>query len=236
MTAERSERSAIATLGAAILCLCIGCGGIRDEYFPLSPGWAWEYEVERIPAGSPGQLQRIAVRNLGFREIEGRRVTPQRIEVGGGGELEFVVQDIGGVGIYARQSPLDLEPVVLPAPDYWVRLPLVRGASWSGASANVFRRGHDVAFFDTRTTIESLNAEVTVSAGTFTNCLKLRMDGEGTLRTPNGTPDAKLNVEEHRWYCSGVGLVRMVRTERSEPSGIASSGIRSMELVSWSKP
>jgi hypothetical protein len=71
-----------------------------------------------------------------------------------------------------------------------------------------------------------------VPAGHFDRCLRVR--GSASVRIyadpASGWRDMPLTTLE--WYCPGVGLARM---ERSEPAGSAflTGGTRTLELESW---
>ncbi len=80
--------------------------------------------------------------------------------------------------------------------------------------------------------IEAVNEAVDTPAGKFEQCLRVK--GSATVRLyadpTSGWKDLPLTTLE--WYCPGVGLTRL---ERSEPagSGFLVGGTLRMELSAW---
>ncbi|MDE1929122.1 MAG: hypothetical protein KGJ30_13680 [Burkholderiales bacterium] len=80
--------------------------------------------------------------------------------------------------------------------------------------------------------IEAVADHVVTPAGSFSPCLRVR--GTAALRRyadpVTGWNDLPLVTLE--WYCRGVGLVRVERTETAH-TGHVTGGKRTLELIDW---
>ncbi len=110
--------------------------------------------------------------------------------------------------------------------------PLKAGASWDGKiETNLIMNKLTIS---TKTTVETLDAAVTVPAGTFQRCVKTKTVGETALNLGAFIGTAKVNIEEHAWFCTGVGMVKVVRKEGSSHL-MGASGQFSMQLATLKK-
>lgn len=195
------------------LLLLAGCGRGHQNLYPLKEGLTWEYQVSfRSVMGMP-EGQRATLTNQPQGELWGRKVTPQRLDIGQESHFMFVASDETGIYEYARQDAAAVEPEIRSTPEYFLKYPLEAGATWDGTTeTNWLARKVRVS---TRTTVETLDETVTVSAGSFRNCVKTKTFGDSSFNL-GVLGRAKVTVEEHSWFCPGVGLVKAVLKEGSD--------------------
>jgi hypothetical protein len=146
-------------------------------------------------------------------------------------------------GIYRVASKSDLEdlPRQDPEPRFVLKAPIAVGTTWrSSTTAYLLRRRqefppelkHSHPAIPMNYVIEATGEKVKTAAGEFPDCLRVK--GTATLRLfadpVVGWKDMPLTTLE--WYCKGVGLVRV---ERSEPanSTFLTGGTQTLELVAW---
>ena len=86
-------------------------------------------------------------------------------------------------------------------------------------------------------TIEAIGATVKVSAGSYSNCIKIVKQGSKTVDIKNykGFVVGKtvINVHEVSWYALGIGLVKFVRKEVTDSHTLKHGDIV-IELESFS--
>ena len=196
-------------VAASSVLLFVGCGRSDRTLYPLGQGLTWEYQ---IAAGSMLGLegeQRVTVTNLPQRDLSGRRVTPQKVDIGQQSHFSFVVSDQSGIYEYAHQPAGAVEPKILPTPSYYIKYPLKTGATWEGTTeTNLLTKKVSIS---THTTVESMDEAVTVPAGTFEHCVKTKTVGETSQNLGAFMGTARVTVEEYSWFCPGVGMVKAVR-------------------------
>lgn len=217
---------------ASSLLLLINCSGSDHTLYPLKQGMMWEYQIAAgSMLGSAGG-QRATLTNLPQRELSGRKVTPQKIDIGQQSQFSFVVSDQTGVYEYARQAAGAVEPEILLTPSYSLKYPLKAGASWDGTTETSLLMNR--ISMATQTTVESMDEAVTVPAGTFEHCVRTKTLGEANQKLGAFMGTARVTLEEHSWYCPGIGMVKAVRKEGSN-NMMMGSGQFSMELASFKK-
>jgi len=207
---------------AALLSVvsCLGCSGAAESYYPLKEGMTWRYQ---------SSLGTLIVRNLAPRELAGKNVTPQQA----GPDLIFIVDDDTGIYDFAKQSPADSTPQMLSVPYYqYVQKPVALGTNWEDKTQTVlFAKAVSVL---RRCTIDMVDDDVTVPAGTFKNCIRVKCAGS-TLVPIESRGVAEVSVETYSWYAPGVGRVRWTTREKSNNQLIGPGGEFSVELVSFSR-
>lgn len=136
-------------------------------YYPLEAGWKWAYDVER--AGE---------RILAVTSVQERQANGAVLQAGS----ETLHYDIGPAGI-ARSPGAGETDKRASSNDYLIKNPIRPGSSWpiEGGTA----------------TITSLGGSVTVSAGTFDNCLVVEEARSSPARLVRTT------------YAPGVGPVAL---------------------------
>ncbi len=175
------------------------------KYYPLKPGQSWTYTMTTAKGGP----QRIVVTNMPARELKGVTLTPRKWEVGGATKYYLVGADDYGVYRYGEQASEQAEPVIAKPKVYYLKSPLSNGTSWDIRT----RLGSEEVTVNL--TIEAVNEEVKVPAGTYKDCLKVKHAGS----TQKG--DTAITLEAYEWYAPDVGLVKSIVTlnkqEKKQP-------------------
>ena len=213
-----------------------GCSDSSDhEYFPLAPGFNWEYALHSKTMLFESHAKYI-VDNIGPAMRGNARALAQKVQ---GGNIYYYRIEPDGVhrtgirraeGSTLKDSERDL--LVLPS------APKV-GASWSQATVtgvlqtevDPFRRIYNLrATVPMTYTVESVEETVSVPAGRFTRCLKVHGTGNVHVRPDKTLGPLLVHVENTDWYASGIGLVKTVRHESTDSKWLA-DGRYTLELV-----
>lgn len=209
-----------------------GCGGGVPDYFPLDPGQSWDYRISFKIKGEVRE-HRLLLGSLPAKTVEGKVYYPRRRL---DGNVEYHERTDDGV---LRVDPVSgrRERVLPTGP--------APGGAWHGNTHIYFLEvtGVFTPTFEKRVqesipfdyVIESAEDTVTVAAGTFERCLRVKSSGSmfagGTLRDFMGIRFIK--VEQTEWYAPGVGLVKRVRNEFTTPAEWSNEYV--MELVGYNR-
>lgn len=179
-----------------------------------------------------GTVGKLIVGNLPAREIGGRKLLPQNIQLfyeGGDKPSKelgyFLAEDSEGIyGFAPDKNSKDK----FSAKYYIVKYPVKVGSAWT-----------TTAFFSNypklmaTSTVESVSESVTVPAGTFENCVKIKIDAapdESEQRSRIFSSGQTL-VQANIWFAPKVGVVRAVVTSslfarRNAPNSLATYTIQ----------
>lgn len=218
-------------------------GGCSDssnhEYFPLKPGFNWEYALHSKTMLFESHAKYI-VDNIGPAMRDNVRTAAQKVQ---GGNVYYYRIEPDGIhrigirraeGSTLKDSKRDL--LVLPST-------LNVGASWSQATVtgvlqtevDPFRRIYNLrATVPMTYTVESVADIVRVPAGRFTHCLKVHGAGNVRVRPDKTLGLLSVHVENTDWYAPGVGLVKTVRRESTDNHWLA-NGRYTLELVRFAR-
>ena len=219
---------------------------VENAYFPLEAGRTWSYTLTPESLADDEQTLALSVTSIGPEEVQGQRVTRQKIDLNGDTHFLFVGVDDKGVFRFATQSPGEAAPSVDAERDYFLAKPLTVGNTWKGTGAPTFL---DVAEAPVpiQSTVESTTETVRVAAGEFTNCVKINVTGSVAISSDEDDPDpaataqqgqeddgrddadaegeedenydldkGTFSLHEQTWYAAGVGVVKSVITESFE--------------------
>jgi hypothetical protein len=211
------------------LTLCWGCHSELTRYYPLEAGLAWQYQVSLAHDGD--LITTMAdVSNLQPADVFGKRGVPQRSEMFGQSLVRFIAEDSRGVFEYAQQSEGAGTPVGKDAPNYLLRAPVAQGTTWSSVWQSE-RDGRQVTL-PTVKSIAATDETVIVPAGTFADCVRLKITGRAAVDLVNGP--ATIEVRGDEWYAPKIGLIKGMFRETVD-GGQASSEL-AMDLASFVKP
>jgi hypothetical protein len=205
--------------------LAYGCRPSNESYYPLQERLRWDYVLsgsEHSTKDRPGRSihgQPTSFINLPRRQLAGHDVIPQMTDFGGHQSFLFVAADDKGVYTVARQAEEDSEPEILETRSYVLHYPLLAGIAWERSVDTSTLRGHQVTIAG-RSTIESAGDTVTVPAGTYRNCVKITTVASAMTRVPEFFGTVKIEVEASEWLAPGVGIVKAVQVERSDPAEV----------------
>ena len=213
--------------------LLISCGrGADHGYFPLGKGAAWEYTVSYKVRGELRSQKRI-VSNGKPVEVDNQRYFP-RVDLNG--HRDFYQK--------TKESIVHVDPVSGDK-SLILKYPLEKGQQWQSASRiRVLEvTGAFTPTFKARIVrpvtvtykIEDTDDTVTVTAGTFGHCL--RVHGKGYLFAGRTLQEFMgidtINIDQTEWYAPGVGLVKSVREEYTQPNEFRNTYTR--ELQSYTR-
>ena len=117
----------------AVLLLC-ACSRGEQGYYPLKEGSTWEYQISL----GRGQTERGVLTNLAQRDLKGKKVTPQKFDIGQQSYFTFIAADDTGIYEYAQQPAGALEPEVPSVPSFLFKYPLKTGNTWDGTTEPKF--------------------------------------------------------------------------------------------------
>lgn len=215
---KREPTSVCLTLclpGALLLLLC-ACDRPAAGYFPVTPGYEWNYEIRRSMPPLEGLItQKSIVRSLRPDTVGADRYYPR---IYANGRKYFYTRSTEGI---SRKSP-DSDSV-----ERVIGYPLSVGTQWSStARLQLFDLPKKLEdgwnglsrYMSMDYTITSLDESVNVPAGRYSRCL--RIDAVGFLDLPQRIMLGIriIKVEQTQWYAPGVGLIKMTRREFAIPN------------------
>lgn len=224
----RFSIAAIAGLISIALALasCSHANVKTDDYFPLRQGMSWTYTF-RASNGASGQL---VTTNLAPVKLFGMMVVPQQNSGPQKSYKQYYVKEKSGV----RNAGLDTQHGTesrMGDHSYVIKYPVRVGTTWKEID-----RTMDGTIFQATTTIESVNDKITVPAGTFSGCVRIRSTGVAspvtgasfrTIGAFSPVAGGPTDVRDYYWLAPGVGPVKATHTE-SRGSGPAA---QSMSIV-----
>jgi len=188
-----------------------------ETYYPLDEGRKWIYQTS-FTKGPERKTGKIMVTNLAPRKLEDKIVIPRKWDILKDETntstnityfFSFIGKDVQGIYEFAFQSPEDVSPKILKSPNYIIRYPIKIGTSWEVEARSKLLNDAPMIL---KTTIEAIDDIVTVPAGTFKNCLRIK--AEGVIRKEELGNEIIVNIEGYRWYAPGVGFIKDIRKEK----------------------
>jgi hypothetical protein len=231
-------------LSLLLLALLAGCGarqGNGDSWFPLTPGASWNYAVETESDGAT-QKSEQTITVLDERSYDGKPLFIRRSETADNIGVEYWLRETPeGIVRIAQRIDLQEQAVLDEKPRTVLKLPLAQGATWRVPTVAYtmmkklefprelkYGRGMLMSY-----TVEAMDEAVTVPAGSYAHCARIVGRAEMTLFVDPVRGFSKIPVTSTEWYCRGVGLVKLERSE--EVSGAFYSGGKvSMVLTDFS--
>ena len=207
------------------LFLNTSCITESNDYFPLSNGKVWNYNVTI----NPGVEEKVVYKKT--------NVTLKKVDIIDNKKNKISAYPIlrednsvyyyskGPEGIYREGSQLTGNQSIVFESDkkYVLKFPIEIGTRWNSNSKTylILRR---YAYFDYRATtnfelkykIVSINESVIVPAGKFKNCVKISGIGETTFIGNNEIGAIKIIVKTTDWYAPKIGLIKSVRSEETD--------------------
>jgi hypothetical protein len=191
------------------------CDELGESYYPLKEGMRWEY----IVLSDKSDTKKLIITNLAPREVHGKKVTPRKWELGGNTFIEFMEKDDSGIYRYAEQVGEKGTPTLVTPKECHLKFPITEGNNWT-MTTKFGNSTLNVAF-----TIESVSEDVTVPAGTFKDCLKIKQVGGN---------DADASIMGYEWYAPKVGIVKsLVTIKQKFKEGTIASENRTYQLQSF---
>ncbi|KQV88169.1 hypothetical protein [Pelomonas sp. Root1237] len=219
-----------------------GCGRTPESqsWFPLEAGHRWTYTVTTRSGADTSERESLTLRTLGSATLvlDDQPAWQRRSD---SGVNYWLRADASGIVRVASKSDMQADPVADAPGRFVLKAPFVVGTQWQApTTAYLLMRTaeypreikHSHPNIPMTYEIEAVSDVVRTPAGSFSPCLRVR--GSATVKifvdAITGYRDQPLTTLE--WYCRGVGLVKL---ERSEPSTspMLVGGSRTLELESW---
>lgn len=234
-------RAALALGGLAVALAGCQRAPAPDAWFPLDAGHSWTYRVTTHSGDDPPEFETLVLRTLGRETLDALGGEPAWRRRSDSGVDYWLRMDESGIYRVASKSELDPEPVPDKPKRYVLKSPYAVGTQWQATTTayllmrrNEFPREIRYAHpsIPMSYQIEALNQTVDSPAGRFEHCLRVRGTASVHLYADPASGWRDMPLSSLEWYCPGVGLVRM---ERSEPASLAflTGGTRVLELQSW---
>ncbi|MEI8170019.1 MAG: hypothetical protein WCG50_10110 [Rhodoferax sp.] len=224
---------------AILLSLC-ACQPVvpSARYFPLESGHAWTYSVTTEFENQKTERETLVLRNRGKEDLADAAAWHRQSSTG---MNYWLRQDETGIYRVASRPELQEQYQVDAPHRYVLKEPLIAGTQWQASTTayilhrpNDFPREirHSHPVIPMLYTLEAVKQSIETTAGHFDDCLRVR--GVGAVRLfvdpVMGWKDMPLKTRE--WYCSGVGLVKLVREEPAGSSFLG-GGTMTLELKEW---
>ncbi len=220
---------------AAVVALA-GCGEPAQDLFPVVEGRLLRYrqEVQLVKVNRQGAY---LLSGLAAKPVDGRRY--QRLQVNAGAVRLYAVEEgmvylFGEAGSEAVDWFQPPRPVLPQAPEVGQHWQAGTRTGVLETTVDPFRRLYRLALPLTLTyTVESVDAVVSVPAGRFAHCVRIRAEGSTHYEGDRTLFPTEVSVIQTEWYAPGVGLVRSRREERTG-SKVLPAGSFTLELVELS--
>ncbi len=198
-----------------IFLLLCGCGKSSSDYFPLGENIKWEYRIEK-ESGNNKSVGKSLIMQLASIKKDGVDYFPYRYANG-----ETLYYSNSDSGILLSSHPQQDGQL-------FVKTPLELNTSWTrGTRIELLNNRHESfaggeSFISQgekiilNNEIVSFDESVTVTAGTFTNCMQVESNASVTVKERTRGID-RVMIEQIEWYAQGVGLVKRIRKEISVP-------------------
>lgn len=141
------------------------------------------------------------------------------------GYITYLMKDINGIGAYGKKSTNDIDPIIFDAPLYYIQYPISVGNSWESHSIPYLIRKKilpNKVLPEIAMKCEILGDDniVTVPAGTFERCLRIKCSGRlnekgfPSLWGADPSQYTTYVIEEINWYAPGVGFIKSITTNK----------------------
>ena len=211
-----------------IFCLSIliisSCSNEGSSYFPVDKIKSWNYTVKILPEVDESIIYKRTNESLGKKTIKDNDVDHEVFPIlkENGTLLYYQISDNGiyrnGIK-FVKDIGVKFEKkkrMVIPAN-------LKVGEGWEVESKTylILKR---YPYYDYRATtnfklnykIVSLNEDIKTPSGKFKNCLKLEGTGKTSFIGDSEIGSIEIDIFSEEWYAKGVGLVKTVRTEKTD--------------------
>lgn len=233
-----APRAAFVACALAALSGCAAGPAEDDTLFPLREGRSWTYRVSTVVDEAPTLRETLTLRNRGVDRIDGAPSWRRRSDAG----IEYWHRaDATGIYRIAARNPLQREPQVDPERRYVLRKPYVVGTEWEASTvAYLLARRNEIPR-EVRHThkpsrmvyrIEAVGERVQTAAGSFDGCLRVSGRADVRLYVDAMFQWRDIPLTTLEWYCPGVGLVRLERTEAT-PTRFMVGGKVTLDLAAW---
>lgn len=217
-----------AIVSALMVCVSSlnGCGAPQKSYDPTEEGITWIYQNR-----TGETTKEVTVTNLAPMKVNRAKVIPRVQNEDGRSSLSFLSENENGLWLMAVQGPAMPRPVALQRPHPLLKYPLKVGTFWMvSAYTNLLK---ETVPIDLKYEIDSVDEVVTVPAGTFRNCIRIKALGQAR-KTSKALGTAVVKKEYYAWMAPDVGMVKSINSEAADNPEFG-SGTRVSELKRFRK-
>lgn len=215
-----------------------GCSPRGTDRFPLKEGMRWTYQVTTEADGNTTRGEQV-ISVLDTRRYNDQPLYIRRSETNDNIGIEYWLQRRKDAIVrIAQRVDLQEKAELDAAPRIVMKLPLTVGASWMTPTVpyTIYRMNdypREMKYsrqLPMTYTVEALEEKLKTPAGDFDHCARIVGRGELTLFTDPVSGFNKIPITTTEWYCAGVGLARLERSE-SVNTRFYTGGKVVMELV-----
>jgi len=177
----------------------------------MKEGLEWTYLTQGSSIFGEERSLKMTITTLSRRELNGKTVTPLKVNANGNISFIFCIEDKTGIYSIANQTNNSPEPII-SKPDYILHFPIQIGSTYEIHTMTQLLTSNipiKVLF-----KIESNKETVTVPAGTFENCLKISGIGS-SIQSHGVLGKGKIKAEYISWFAPGIGQIKSVIKEES---------------------
>jgi len=222
---------AFISLSVSLIIAGYAAGG---EYFPTREGFTKEFSV----VVKQGQATRVTRRkvvvapktNLNGVEVDTIVITLRKPSGEPLSRKAFYLENDQGVKEIADQGPQDSNPKTLDCNEWTLKYPLAVGATWT--SIEEVQPLKEKLLVPFTCVIETMDDVVTVPAGTFERCMKVKksFSGKVNLGSYGGNPEVR--VESYIWYASVIGFIKVSYLMKCSDTDLGGGELH-MEMISY---
>lgn len=214
------------------------CQEQDEKYFPLQAGKSWQYQIVTQDMNMKKKYKRYVI-NKGSDKLNDQDVYAREINDVILVYFEKKEKGIRRVGI---KKKLDINTQLEQVDHYVLGYPLEVGTQWQQETITgvlevviaPFRRHYALhAPVIMHYNITSLEENISVPAGRFTDCIKVEGEGKARAKADKSLGNLKIKVKSSDWYCPEVGLIKSERIESTD-SPVLVEGSFLVELEKFS--
>lgn len=224
-------------LFSCVAVILQGCERSDADYFPLNEGRWWQYRV-MVKTKDKQKQYKYIVANLPSGDLDSTKTFVRRTH---DGSLFFYQKTDDGIFRVAVKRRTDREIQREASTHLIIPYPTKIGNAWELETTTTILdrniRAYERKQFTLvvpvmlQYTVESLDDIVSVPAGRFDRCLRIRGVGRTRVNPNVGVGVTDIEIETIDWYAPGVGLVRTIRKEEAS-TAVLDSGEYLFELES----
>ena len=204
-------------------------------YFPGKEGLQRRF-VAKLKQNQKEFSYEGSEKNLGQRLLSGKKTIPVQFDVTNltngkkNSGLNFFTSDEAGYYAFAEQKSDMIEPKIIEPVNYIIRTPFTLGLQWRDEVKTDYM-AREISLPEI-VTIEKNDDVVTVPAGTFENCLRIKR-----VSSVVNEKGHKIKREAYFWYAPAIGEIKRIHKEQAtDPSlNLNQGAVLTIELVSYVK-
>ena len=200
------------------------CSNEASSYFPFDKIKSWNYTVKILPEVDESIIYKKTNESLGKRVISNDDIDYEVFPIlkENGTLLYYQISDSGiyrngikfvkDIGIKFEKTKRMVIPANLKIGERWeveskTYLILKRYPYYDYRATTNFKLNYKIV---------SMTEDIKTPSGKFKNCLKLEGTGRTSFIGDSEIGSIEIDIMTEEWYAKGVGLVKTVRTEKTD--------------------